>query len=234
MALGCVLLMGLSWIGLRSRIIPDEGVYAIAIILGSSLLPLLVAMGVIGTDRAENSLEYLLSLPVSASRILSAKLLVATAAILAPLLGSLLVCLLLSAGREMSVCNLFGAYSVGAWCAIHLLIWTVAFGVRAESESTVALWGFLVVVVWIAYGLFVAWVDYMLLWDTEIGGKLKGYACPAVPFGLATLFGGPRGSWPTRFQLLALITSINIHIVTSAALLWWSVRRLAPVGRKNS
>ncbi len=225
MALGCVLLMGLAWIGLRTRVIPDEGIYAICIIIGAGLMPLFVAMGVTGTDQSENSLGFLLSLPVSSARVFKAKLLVATLVVLVPLLGSLVVCLLLSAGREFRVALLLWGYGVGIWFGLQLLIWTVAFGIRARSETGVATAGLLVVFFWALY---------MFVGETTIWGRAEQLFWTLTPLGLPAWLSNHDGSCPRGFRLLTFIITLSVQTATAAFLIRWSIQRLSLAYRRNS
>src|SRR5688572_16744284 len=81
---GCALMMGFTFIGLRTRVMPDQAVISFGLFLSGLLLPLMVSMGLVAPERADGSLVRLLSLPVPAWHVLAAKAAIGTVAVTVP------------------------------------------------------------------------------------------------------------------------------------------------------
>ena len=64
LAFGSVILMGLVSVGLQARLLPDRDILLLAIFVGSYLLPVFVAMGLVAAEQGEGSLHTLLALPL--------------------------------------------------------------------------------------------------------------------------------------------------------------------------
>src|SRR5262245_10336324 len=73
------LLVGISIISFRSRMLPDQGTMMLVLLIGSELLPLFAAMGIVASEREAKTLGFLTALPIAGSRILRVKLLAAIA-----------------------------------------------------------------------------------------------------------------------------------------------------------
>jgi len=217
-AFGCVLLMGFAWIGLRSRILPDEGIFAIAILGGSLLLAVFSAAGVIAHDREEGSLPHLLAHPAPPNQILTAKLLIGYANISLPLAGAMAVCLLLAGGREFPLALTMWGFAMGFWIGLNVLIWATAFGFRQQTEGRAALAGVFVVT---------AWILYMSVLEFSVHHSLERWLWAPSPFGCFAWLDnlGAAAVWKTKtLQLLVyLVVQTGILVV-----LWrWTLSRLS-------
>ncbi len=188
LAFGAVILMALTAVGLRARLVYDSQIMALAGCVGALVLPILVSMGVVATDRAEGALGTLLALPIPSWRVLACKLAIGAVACVAPMLGAWLVAWLIAAGREISGRDIAAIYLLYTASGLMLLFWTLALGVRQSTEARVALVGigFLLVgaaplmLPWLVYwwrpaawlwtvhplGLWQSWIVYPLL-DVE-------------------------------------------------------------------
>src|SRR5687767_3135298 len=98
---GCVLLMGFTLVGLRTRISPDEGIIGMVTFFGALLLPVLNAMGLVAAERDEGSLQTLLRLPISPKRIFLVKTAMGAIVAAAPFLACALIAFFIAGGREM-------------------------------------------------------------------------------------------------------------------------------------
>src|SRR4051794_24144458 len=88
---GIALLATFTAIGLRTRIMPDEQIVVMTILVGGMLFPLMVAMGLVAPERAEGTIVRLLALPVPPWKVLAAKALVGAGVCAAPMLVSTLI-----------------------------------------------------------------------------------------------------------------------------------------------
>ena len=134
-------------IGLRTRIVPDIAIVLIGAILGATVLPLLVSMGLVAAEREEGSLEGLLALPVSPWGVLGVKTAVGLAVCVAPLVAAALVVCLMAGGREETTGRILRIYAGCGGLGACTLVWFLAFGVRQPTDARAALVAVVVFVV---------------------------------------------------------------------------------------
>lgn len=229
MAFGCVMLVSFCAIGLRARMVPDFTIIILTAFFGGPLLALLTAMGVVGRDRGEGSLDYLLALPVAPYRVLGVKMLVGLANCFVPVLGVGLVASIVAGGREMTFLQIFGTVGVGLWLATHLLVWSVAIGIRQPSEARAGLVGVGVIVGWGLYFLLImaitpntATTPFFLALTPLTCLGLGDYAPHMAHF----------EGYPMWIGLLAL--AFAAQSLWLVGLSWWGVRRFSRLGGRSA
>lgn len=141
-----VLVCGLTATGLSVRLMPDINVARITCLIGASLA-MLVGIGLVPHEREQGTIRLLLFLPIRPRQILLAKLLVALIVTLVPLIASFLVFQIMAGQRESSFAEILQAYLVIMIIAVTLLLWSLAFSIRARSES-VAGFAIIAIVAW--------------------------------------------------------------------------------------
>lgn len=222
-AFGCIVLMGFCAIGLQSRIFADRMTFGVAIIAGTFLMPLVMAMGVVGSERASGSLDYLLTLPIAPWRILAVKMAVGLCACWLPLLGALAVSLFMAGGREMAVSDMISVFPAFIWLASCLLMWITACSMGQPSETRAGLAGVGVILFYLLWTYTIGVSSYtnwfprmiLLLYDPMGSFVFNGQA----------IEGWPLGYW--EFMVLHLIVQISML----AALWRFAVRRFARLVR---
>ena len=166
LAFGSVILMGLVSVGLQARLLPDRDILLLAIFVGSYLLPVFVAMGLVAAEQGEGSLHTLLALPLRPWIMLGVKLSVGVAACIAPLAASAALACLMAGGREVPVAGILAGHGAAAVIAMCVLVWTISFSIRQPTEARAGLMGLAVVLVLVLSGAWVGrlWrkpVDYL-------------------------------------------------------------------------
>lgn len=145
---GTALLATFTVIGLRTRLIPDEHLVSMTIMVGGILFPLMVAMGLVAPERSEGTMVRLLALPVRPWQVLAAKGLVGAAVCAAPILISGLLAMLVAGNRELPWDELIALYGVGSGLALAVFAWFTAAGVRQPSEARAGIAGIIVFALW--------------------------------------------------------------------------------------
>ena len=162
LALGCVLLVGFTLIGLRSRLATDLGILAMGMCLGGFLFPILVAMDLVAAERADGTMNSLLQLPVHPPTVLAVKLLIATAACVVPVLAAGLAAWWIAGGREVGPSHIWRVCLGTAGLAASVLIWASAFAIRQRTEARAALAAMGVLAGWALLAMIYGGVRYGL------------------------------------------------------------------------
>ncbi len=140
--LGCFIVAGFTAMGLQSRLIPDEMVVVLATLLvGGVIFPLLVAMGVVATERAEGSVNVLLRLPMPAWVVLGVKTIVALLVVFTPIALAAGVMMIIAGSREVEGQALTGLFLYAMVLAANMLLWTLCIGIHQPSEARVGMVG---------------------------------------------------------------------------------------------
>lgn len=218
LAFGCVLLIGSTAVGLRARMASDADTLLLVVLLGGFLMPLLVAVGTIGSDREERSLDYLTALPVAPRSILGAKSVVALATVLVPIAGALVVALLSAAGRDMTAARMLLLFGLIAWVAVNLVIWVLAFGAAQPTEARVAV---------IAIAVLAVWFTHPALAETFTRSR-AAFDVLAVPNPVVTMW--TLGLDSRRPWTIPLQFAVQGGVLV--ALWFWTASRLSP-GRRS-
>ncbi len=172
LAYGCVILVGFTLIGLRSRLTLDEFIVIFASAGGSILMALLVGMGLVATEKSEGSLEMLLALPVRPWKIFAVKMVMGALVCTVPIVGCMAVSLAVAGGREISAARIAMSYLGGIAFSVLMLVWMVAFSIRQPSEARTGLVGIEVFVGWVFFVFLFVKVFYkrldLVLWGLVI------------------------------------------------------------------
>jgi len=217
LAFGCVIMMGVTAIGLKTRMVPDEPIVMLSTILGAFILPILIGMGVIATERAEGTLPSLLALPVRPWRILAVKMTIGAIALAMPFIGSTAAACLIAGAREVEISRILLSYACGFGFGLTLLIWMTAFGIRQPTEARAGLVGIAVV---LGSGVI------NIIGDELFGNPWDDVILAIFPFGFFDVVDYYRGN-----LLLAVIIA---QVVISIGLVIWTTIRLAKPGRTKA
>ena len=162
LALGCVLLVGFTLIGLRTRVTPDHIVLMLGMLLGGVVPPLIAATDVVAAERSTGVLSNLLGLPIRPWKILAVKLAMAAAMCLVPILAAGLVAWWIAGGREVESWHLWAMCAATAGMAVSVLVWTVAFSIHQPSEARAGMIGLAILIAWLLIVSFYGGFDQRL------------------------------------------------------------------------
>lgn len=227
LAFACVLLIGFTAIGLHSRMSHDEEVLAFALFIGGVFLPLLVAVGMIGTDREEGTLPFTMALPAEPRRILAAKTVVAAATVLLPLVAVLVLALLMAANRQMPSAVMFKLWVTFSWIGINVLIWTVGFAATQPTEGRVGGVGIVVLTLWLAQVTFM---------DAVCRNSFARvfFAAPNPGSTVWTFLAGESLLIPVGDLWFLIVFQLVAQTAIMAGLWLWTARRLSAGRRMHS
>jgi ABC-type transport system involved in multi-copper enzyme maturation permease subunit len=213
-----VFLVGMfTLIGLRTRIMPDEQIVILTIMIGGMGLPLMVAMGLVAPERAEGTIVRLMALPVPPWKVVAAKGLVGGLVCVAPIFVSAVIALLMAGDRELSWGELLGLYAMALGVTLVMFSWLTAVAIRQPSEARAALVGIAAVVAW---SLLIA-IAEMLRTEVMNISDLEQWVGACSPFGFIII----KEDDVPRLAVLGLQ-------LLSIALLWtWSARRIGKSGK---
>ena len=214
---GAALLGMFTLIGLRTRIMPDEQIVILTIMIGGMGLPLMVAMGLVAPERAEGTIVRLMALPVPPWKVVAAKGLIGGLVCVAPILVSAAIALLIAGDRELAWGELLGLYAMAMGTTLVMFSWLTAVAIRQPSEARAALVGIAVVVGW---SLLVG-IAEMLRTEVMNVSDLEHWIGASSPFGFIII----KEDHVPRLAVLGLQ-------LLSMALLWtWSARRIGKSGK---
>jgi hypothetical protein len=210
LAFGCIVLVAMAFIGLRSRIMPDDTTMMWVCLIGI-LLPISYSTGLVPAERAEKSLESLLSLPVTPERILLAKTLLGVVMCVVPLAAAALVSVLVTQGREITESDMLAFYGRSILTSISLFLWMLTVTIYMPNETRGGL---------LAMGILVLWTigTVALAFPPR---PWMGYGLAASPLAFVYRLYGDQAVSPS----LALIIPVQIGI--ALLLWWWASRNLA-------
>ena len=100
-ALATVWLLGMTAIGLKTRILPDETIIGMIWTPTAVILPVFLGMGLFAAERRNGTMPYLMVHPVSRSCILAAKVIMGLLSYLVPMVVCGVVICLTVGGREL-------------------------------------------------------------------------------------------------------------------------------------
>ena len=159
-------------IGLRTRIVRDDGIFVICIVGVSILMPIFVTMGLFAEEAEEGTLTLQLRLPIDAKKVYWVKMAAGIIVAVCPLILSLILALVLSGGREVSAVHIIRMYGPTLLYIIVFVIWITTLSMTADSEFMAVL---------IAIGIFFAWALFCILDDSFRWG---GMSMVLTPIGL--------------------------------------------------
>lgn len=217
MGFGVALLAVYTIIGLRTRILPDEQIIAMTILVGGGIFPLMAAMALIAPERADGTIVRLLTLPVPTWHVLAAKAIVGCAVCAAPVLVSAVLAAVIAGNREMAWSELIEIYAMALGVAVSMFTWLTAAGVRQPSEARAGLAGIGMVVAWI----LVVMLSSLLPRQVFEGLTQVEWVSVFSPFGLMVLIDGVGPSH--------VVIAIQVVVLT---LVWlWAAQRIGKPGK---
>ncbi len=215
-ALATVWLLGLTAIGLKTRILPDLAILVLIWVPTVLILPVFLGMGLFASERKAKTFPFLMVQPVGRNVLLAAK---ATAGLLAYILPlaitGIAVCLAVG-GRETSVADLAGTMAVMATFGALLFLWQLLAGLRCRREETYILASAIVVGFWIVHGLVVD--------EWELTQSLGQWVWTINPISVAAMFDAWESRSPDEIQ-----TMVRVQGLIAAGLafgIWLRFRRL--------
>jgi hypothetical protein len=215
-ALATVWLLGLTAIGLKTRILPDLMILLVIWVPTVLILPVFFGMGLFASERRAGTLSFLMVQPVERRTLLTAKAMAGLLAYTAPLLiGGIVVCLAVG-GREASVADLSGRIVVIAVFGAALFGWQLLAGLRSRREETYILASVIVIGFWIVQGLVVD--------EWRLDQSLGHWIWTINPISVAELF----DAWESRSPY-AIWTTVAVQSLITAGLmlgLWLRFRNL--------
>ncbi len=178
-----VLVGAFEAIALKTRILPDVGVYILAIMATMLLMPLFTAMGLFAAEREEGSLAFGVVLPVKTGWIYGIKMALGAAVTAAPLLFGMLIALT-TAGREQPVGDIIKGYLFGMLGAVLIFVWITVFAIPCRAEVFVPLVYIGLVCIWVVL-VFIdeAFCQHTVLWR---------FSMKVTPFGMIECVAGDR------------------------------------------
>jgi len=205
-ALATVWLLGMTAIGLKTRILPDLMILLVTWVPTVLILPVFFGMGLFASERRAGTLSFLLVQPVERRTILTAKAMVGLLAYTMPLLiGGIAVCLAVG-GREASAADLSGRIAVIAIFGAALFAWQLLAGWRCRREETHILASAVVIGFWIVQGLVVD--------EWSLDQSLGHWIWTINPISVAELF----DAWESRSPY-AIWTTVAVQSLITAGLM---------------
>lgn len=224
LAYNCVLLFGVAAIGFRSHMCEDVGIIALLLIIGGLFLPLLAAVGVVGTERESGSLPFLQAQPVSSSRVLSIKMVGALLVSTVPLALTMLASAACIDGRDWRTGETLRIGAVAVWLAANVVVWTIAFGMTQPTEGRVGMVGIAVIVAWFFHLTLDSVLSRSWIWLSQMLTGLN----PLKAMGLVLRHVDDLPGLPYRIWFVGSL-AIGLLLIF---LLWaWSCRRFRQMGR---
>lgn len=212
-AFGSVVLGAFAAIGLKTRIMPDGLVVALAFVLSTLLFPLFICIGLVAAEKEEKTLPVLLRLPAAGWIPLAVKVLVGSLVLLAPIASVVAVYALFGWNREVESWKMLYSAPLCGVISIEILIWFLACGMKRDRQDSAAM---------VSLGLFLIWfiliegqgitTNSITLWDLLLAIQPWAYVV-YVPF--TTTQPGPLPLW-----LFALV-----HSGALILMILWMVRR---------
>jgi hypothetical protein len=208
----------------------------IVLALGVPATAMFVGAGIAARERSQRTLGFMQALPASMKKAAGAKIVVASATVMAP---SLLACLVLAA---LYVLNAFDSSNdpfqydlltmgfaalVSGAAAVSLLTWTAAAGVNQVDELRAGAIGLLVIAcVWAVFVLLGNLFSTTANGDWPTWLSVAGGGAPGGIFALMPLGGNLSGpGWVSR-RVLDCLPLLAICVPIHAALAAWYVARL--------
>jgi ABC-type transport system involved in multi-copper enzyme maturation permease subunit len=208
--LGCVLLIGYTAIGLQSRLWPDMFIVFSTCGWAAPFLPIFVVMGLFSVEKQDGTFERLLSLPIKVWKIFAVKLMVGGIICILPMLSSMLVSVVIAAGREMTAWRIISPYLGSMAFILTMFIWSASIGVRQPTEARSALVGIVI---------FIVWAAVVMIADEMIARPIDRWSLAITPFGFFEI------GWDRDYSLLP--KTIPIQLLLAGCLIVWGARRFS-------
>ena len=219
MALATIWLVGMTAIGLKTRILPDAGILSLIWFPTAIVLPAFLGMGLFASERKDGTLTYLMTQPVHRGHILLSKVTIGVLASILPFAFCGLTVFLALGGQEMSTLSL-ARFAAGVTAfSVVAFAWDLLLGLRCRREETFVLASALVLSCSIVYDL--ATEPYAM---DESMSWLQAFS----PFAtLATA----QGMSPQSSNIAMIAAAQGLTLIALGFGLWLRFRRLRE-GRK--
>jgi hypothetical protein len=196
-ALATVWLLGMTAIGLKTRILSDDNILAMVWAPAVIVLPVFLGMGLFSAERKDGTLRHLLVQPVRRAQILIAKVIAGLLTCVTPfLIGGIVVCLAVG-GREVSFAYMATGFAVLTLLAVILFAWQLLAGLRCRRQETYVLVSGIVLGCWAIHAVIVE--------EWNLTNRLGYWAWALSPFAVGGVdLGDPREVW-TVIVLQSLI-----------------------------
>jgi hypothetical protein len=202
-----VLVGAFEAIALKTRILPDVGVYILSIMATMLLMPLFTAMGLFAAEREEGSLAFQVVLPVKTGWIYGIKMALGAAVSAAPLLFGMLIALT-TAGREQGADDIVKGYLYGMLSAVLVFVWMTVFAIPCRAEAFVPLVYIALVSVWTV----LVFIDEAFCQNT----MLWRFSMKVTPFGVMECAMG---------DLFNVGGTLLLQVALAGGLFLWGFRR---------
>jgi hypothetical protein len=215
-ALATVWLLGMSAIGLKTRILSDVVVLIVIWTPMAFILPVFLGMGLFASERKAGTLAYLVAQPVRRGPLLAAKVIAGFVAYAMPVvIAGAVVCLAVG-GRELSTGDLAGRIAVIAGFGGVFFAWQLPAGLRCRREETYILAGAVVLGCWIIHALVVD--------EWRLAERFGGWVWAMNPIAVLELV----DAWHDRqlSEILTIAVVQGLVLMGLAFGLWLRFRRL--------
>ena len=213
LALGCVVLATFTFVGLRSRLVMDQMILGMNMLLGGIALPIFAGMDLVAGERANETLGSLLRLPCRPWKVLAVKTGTAAAVCVAPMLLTGCVAALVAGGREVSTWEVLRFHLAGAGLAVTVLVWMLAFGIRQPGEARAAV---------VAVAILIVWILVVPIWE-PFESRLPDWIMVLHPGSFLVVADPYDAHWLTAV--------FPVQTAFTAILYIWATFRFAKLGR---
>ena len=198
-ALATVWLLGMTAIGLKTRVLMDAMILGMIWLPTVTVLPTFIGMGLFASERKAGTLQYLMAQPVGCGPVLAAKVIVGLLAFVTPLVIEGIVVCLAVGGRELSSADLASVFVALAALGLVLFAWQLLAGLRCRREETYMLASAVVLGCWAIHAVVVG--------QWNLTERLGFWTWALSPFAIPGLdWGKPHEVWiVVALQSLILI-----------------------------
>ena len=163
LAFGCIVLGAFAFIGLRTRILPDEEMLLWVCFPAIGLLPLLAATGLVPTERSDGTFNTLAALPVPMRTIVWIKIAVGLLLCVGPLAVTMAISLGFVGGRKMNDSVIIALFVRSMLSAAAVFVWMFAASIRLPTEARAAMVSIGVLLFWLMASTGMAWAKHWTL-----------------------------------------------------------------------
>lgn len=195
MALACIGLLGLTAIGLKTRIVPDVAIIFVTLFVSVFILPVFAGMGLLATEYSAGTLKHLLAQPIPRWKVLLSKVGMGLASYAVPILATCAAVCVTVGGRELTVGRLVATYMALLAFGMVVFAWSLFVGIRCPREELYILVNMGVLVSWGVHGLVVD--------EFELTKHFGEWTWAMNPFALIELLDG----WPRPLARECLLVS---------------------------
>ena len=227
LAFGCIVLGAFAFIGVRTRIIPDEQMLLWVCFPAIGLLPLLATIGLVPTERSDGTFNTLAALPVPMRSIVWLKIATGLVLCVVPLLLAMLISVAFFGGREMSISAIVALFMRSMLSSAALFVWMFAATIRLPTEPRAAMVSIGVLLIWLMISVGTAQAQRPLL-STLSPLSFSVNGLPAIYHNPQSVLSMTAFPWRYRGAPVPLLP-INLLVQSVIVLsLWlWTTRSAA-------